>query len=85
MGYNIVGRASDIIPNYQLTDSTRRSWAEKNRPVMARFMKAMALAMRWLYDNKEPTIDFLAKEMNASSPSRHAKAGNTTPRKNLES
>jgi ABC-type nitrate/sulfonate/bicarbonate transport system substrate-binding protein len=51
IGYNIIGRASDIIPNYQLTEiSTRRSWAEKNRPVMVRFMKSHdagdALALR---------------------------------------
>lgn len=74
MGYNIVGRASDIIPNYQLTEiSTRRSWAEKNRPTLVRFMKAMVLAMRWLYDNKEPAIEFLAKEMRLKP--EHARKG----------
>jgi NitT/TauT family transport system substrate-binding protein len=74
MGYNIIGRASDIIPNYQLTEiSTRRSWAEKNRPLMVRFMKAMVLAMRWLYDNKEPAIDFLGKEMRLRP--EHARRG----------
>lgn len=74
LGYNIIGRAADIIPNYQLTEiSTRRSWAEKNRPVMVRFMKAMVLAMRWLYDNKEPAIDFLAKEMRLKP--EHARKG----------
>ena len=74
MGYNIVGRAAEIIPNYQLTEiSTRRSWAEKNRAVMVRFMKAMVLAMRWLYDNKEPSIDFLAKEMRLKP--EHARRG----------
>lgn len=74
MGYNIIGRASDIIPNYQLTEiSTRRAWAEKNRPVMVRFMKSMVLAMRWLYDNKEPAIDFLAREMRLKPD--HARKG----------
>jgi NitT/TauT family transport system substrate-binding protein len=74
LGYNIIGRAADIIPNYQLTEiSTRRAWAEKNRPVMVRFMKAMVLAMRWLYDNKEPAIDFLAKEMRLKP--EHARKG----------
>lgn len=74
LGYNIIGRAADIIPNYQLTEiSARRSWAEKNRPVMVRFMKAMVLAMRWLYDNKEPAIDFLAKEMRLKP--EHARKG----------
>jgi ABC-type nitrate/sulfonate/bicarbonate transport system substrate-binding protein len=74
LGFNIIGRAADIIPNYQLTEiSTRRSWAEKNRPVMVRFMKAMVLAMRWLYDNKEAAIDFLAKEMRLKP--EHARKG----------
>ena len=74
MGYNIIGRAAEIIPHYQLTEiSTRRSWAEKNRPLMVRFMKAMVLAMRWLYDYKEPAIDFLAKEMRLKP--EHARKG----------
>ena len=74
MGYNIIGRAAEIIPNYQLTEiSTRRSWAEKNRSSMVRFMRAMVLAMRWLYDNKEPAIDFLAKEMRLKP--EHARKG----------
>ena len=74
LGYNIIGRAADIIPNYQLTEiSTRRSWVDKNRPLMVRFMKAMVLAMRWLYDNKEPAIDFLGKELKLKP--EHARKG----------
>ena len=53
--------------------STRRSWAEKNRRVMVRFMKAMARAMRRLYDNKEAAIEFLAKEMRLKA--EHARKG----------
>jgi hypothetical protein len=30
---------------------------------MIRFMKAMALANRWLFENKEAAIDFLTAEM----------------------
>ena len=65
MGFNVIGRVVDVIPNYQLTEvSSKRSWAEKNRPLLVRFMKAMAQSMRWLYDSKEAAIAFLAKEMN---------------------
>lgn len=64
MGFNVIGRAVDVIPNYQLTDiAAKRSWAEKNRPLLVRFMKGMALAMHWLYDNKEAAIQFLSREM----------------------
>jgi ABC-type nitrate/sulfonate/bicarbonate transport system substrate-binding protein len=74
IGYNVIGRAADIIPHYQLTEiSTRRTWAEKNRPLMVRFMKAMVLAMRWLHDNKEAAIDFLSKEMKLKP--EHARRG----------
>ncbi len=64
MGYPVIAKVVDFIPNYQLTDVTvKRSWAEKNRPSVVRFMKGLALAMRWMYDNKEAAIEFLSKEM----------------------
>lgn len=74
MGFNIIGRVAEVIPNYQLTVlSVKRSWAEKNRPLLVRVMKAMVLAMRWLYENKEPAIDFLTKEMKLKPV--HARMG----------
>lgn len=64
LGFNEIGRFVDVIPNYQLASlSIKRSWAEKNRPVLIRFMKAMALTMRWLHQKKEAAIDFLSQEM----------------------
>ena len=64
LGLNLIGKVNEVIPDYQLTVLTvKRSWVEKNRSTAVRFMKAMTQAMRWLYDNKEPAIDFLAKEM----------------------
>ncbi len=64
MGYPVIGKVKDFIPNYQLTDVTvKRTWAEKNRPIVVRFMRGLALAMRWMHDNKEPAIEFLSKEM----------------------
>ena len=63
-GFNEIGRFVDVIPNYQLAAlSTKRSWADKNRPVLVRVMKAMAETMHWLYRNKEAGADLLAKEM----------------------
>jgi ABC-type nitrate/sulfonate/bicarbonate transport system substrate-binding protein len=73
-GFNEVGRFVDVIPNYQLAAlSTQRSWAEKNRPVMVRVMKAMAQTMRWLHQNKEEAASFLAKEMGLKPD--HARRG----------
>ena len=64
MGYSVIAKVVDFIPNYQLTEVTaKRSWAAQNRPLMVRFMKGLVLAMRWMHDNKEPAIEFLSKEM----------------------
>jgi ABC-type nitrate/sulfonate/bicarbonate transport system substrate-binding protein len=63
-GFNIIGRIIDGVPNFQTNVIvTKRSWAEKNRPVTVRFMRGMVQAMRWLHENKEPAVDFLSREM----------------------
>jgi ABC-type nitrate/sulfonate/bicarbonate transport system substrate-binding protein len=53
--------------------STKRSWAEKNRPVLVRVMRAMAQTMRWIHQNKEPAVSYLAKEMKLKP--EHARRG----------
>ena len=73
-GFNEIGRFVDVIPNFQLAAlSAKRSWAEKNRGVLVRVMKAMAQTMRWIHQNKEPAVDYLAKEMNLKK--EHARRG----------
>jgi NitT/TauT family transport system substrate-binding protein len=63
-GLNVIGRLSEGIPYFQTNALiARRSWAEKNRPVMVRFMKAMALSLRWMFENRDAAVDFLTKEM----------------------
>ncbi|HYA30555.1 MAG TPA: ABC transporter substrate-binding protein [Acidobacteriota bacterium] len=63
-GYNMIGRLIDGIPKFQVNALvTKRSWAEKNRPLMVRFMKAMVQALRWLHGNREAAVEFLAREM----------------------
>ena len=55
----MIGWYRDVLPNYQPTAMTvRRSWAEANRPLLIRFAKSMALAMRWVFENKEAAIVF---------------------------
>ncbi|MEK6602075.1 MAG: ABC transporter substrate-binding protein [Candidatus Binatota bacterium] len=74
LGFSEIGRFIDVVPNYQLAAlSLKRSWAEKNRPVLVRFMKAMALTMRWLHENKEAAMNFLASEMKLKP--EHARKG----------
>jgi ABC-type nitrate/sulfonate/bicarbonate transport system substrate-binding protein len=73
-GFSIVGKLSDGVPYFQTNViATRRSWAEKNRPLMVRFMRAMVQSLRWLHENREAAIDFLAKEMQLKP--LHARKG----------
>jgi NitT/TauT family transport system substrate-binding protein len=63
-GFNTIGRFIDVMPHYQLSVySVRRAWAEENRPLVVRFMKAIVTANRWLHANKDAAVDLLAKEM----------------------
>lgn len=63
-GLNVIGRLSEGIPHFQTNAFVaRRSWAEKNRPLMVRFMKAMVLTFRWMFQNREAAVEFLSTEM----------------------
>ena len=63
-GFNVLGYFADDVPNYFLNPYTvKRSWAEKNRPLVVRFMKAMAQTHRWLFDNRDAACGYLSKEM----------------------
>lgn len=74
MGFNIIGRFIDDIPDYQLNALTvSRAWASKNRNLVVRFMKAMVLADRWLHENKEAAASLLAREMKLKPD--HARKG----------
>ncbi len=74
MGFNMVARAVDVIPSYQLAAlAVHRSWAAKNRPLFIRFMKGVILGARWLIENKQAAIDFLVKEMDLKP--EHARRG----------
>jgi ABC-type nitrate/sulfonate/bicarbonate transport system substrate-binding protein len=66
-GFNVLGYFADDVPNYFLNPYTiKRSWAEGNRPLVVRFMKAMARTHRWLFDNREAACGYLSKEMAVS-------------------
>lgn len=66
-GFNVLGYLKDSFPNYQLSVvAAKRAWAERNRPLLVRFLKGMVRAHRWVYANKGPAIDFLAKEIPLS-------------------
>ena len=62
-GFNVIGRISDVLPNYLLSAySIRRSWAEKNRPQVVRFLKAVVHAKKWFEQDRKSAVEFLSKE-----------------------
>jgi ABC-type nitrate/sulfonate/bicarbonate transport system substrate-binding protein len=64
LGFNSLGRLLDAVPQFQSAAlAIRRSWAEKNRPLMVRFMKGMVQSLRWMHNNKDATVEFLSKEI----------------------
>jgi NitT/TauT family transport system substrate-binding protein len=73
-GFNIVGKLSDGVPHFQTNViAMRKGWAEKNRPVAVRFMRAMVQSLRWLHDNRDAAVEFLAREMQLKPA--HARKG----------
>jgi NitT/TauT family transport system substrate-binding protein len=66
-GFNVIGYFAEDVPNYQFNVYiVKRSWAEKNRALVVRFMKAMVASMRWMMDNREAACAYLSKEMAIS-------------------
>jgi ABC-type nitrate/sulfonate/bicarbonate transport system substrate-binding protein len=66
-GFNIIGYFADDQPNFQFNVYiVKRSWAEKNRQSVVRFMKAMIGTMHWMFDNRDSACAYLSKEMAIS-------------------
>ena len=78
IGYNIIGRASDDRPELSAhRDFDAALLGRETLRAMVCFMKAMARAMRRLYDNKEAAMSSSPKRCG-SKPSTRAKAGSFT-------
>ncbi len=66
-GFNVIGKLADIFPTYLLSAySVRRSWAEKNRPLVVRFLKAVIRAKKWFEQDRKAAVEYLAKEFQLS-------------------
>ena len=62
-GFNVIGNVAEVLPNYLLSAySVRRSWAEKHRPEVVRFLRAVLRAKKWLEEDRKGATQFLAKE-----------------------
>ena len=67
-GFNIIGYFADDLPNFQFNVYiVKRGWAERNRPTVVRFMRAMVSTMRWMSENRDAACAYLSKEMVIST------------------
>jgi NitT/TauT family transport system substrate-binding protein len=65
MGFNLIGKVTDIFPNYLLSSfSVRREWAADHRDEVVRFLKGVLGACKWLGENKQEAAEFLAKDLD---------------------
>ena len=59
-GLSNLGDAYKLMPDYQLSAiGVREGWAQKNRGIVIRYLKALLSTYRWLHDNREEAIKIL--------------------------
>jgi ABC-type nitrate/sulfonate/bicarbonate transport system substrate-binding protein len=59
-GLTNLGDAYKLMPDYQLSAiGVHEGWAQKNRGVVVRYLKALVSTYRWLHDNREEAIKIL--------------------------
>lgn len=67
-GLRLLGYSSDYVDNFQYTVSgVRRDWAQANRPLVVRFLRAFARACEFFYEpkNKEAVMRALIERAKA--------------------
>jgi NitT/TauT family transport system substrate-binding protein len=64
MGFNLVGKVTDVFPNYLLSSfSVRREWAAAHHKEVVQFLKGLLRARRWLEENQADAVAFLADDL----------------------
>jgi NitT/TauT family transport system substrate-binding protein len=64
MGFNLVGKVTDVFPNYLLSSfSVRREWAAAHHKEVVQFLKGLLHARRWLEENQADAVAFLANDL----------------------
>ncbi|MBI4529670.1 MAG: ABC transporter substrate-binding protein [Deltaproteobacteria bacterium] len=72
-GFNNLGSTVKYTPDFtQTVLNVRAAWANENRAVLTRFMKAILRADRWIYAQKEDTVRIIAKRLKFSD--KHSEA-----------
>lgn len=68
-GFNRLGDILEVIPQLQFTAvEANPIWAEKNRTIVVKFLKAHILGLRWVYDHIDQAADLYMNEMGVQMP-----------------
>jgi NitT/TauT family transport system substrate-binding protein len=60
-GFSNLVDAYKVLPEYQLSAiGVREGWAQKNRGLVVRYLKALLSTYQWLHDNRDEAIRLLA-------------------------
>ncbi len=60
-GFSNLVDAYKVLPEYQLSAiGVREGWAQKNRSLVVRYLKALLSTYQWLHDNRDEAIRLLA-------------------------
>ena len=59
-GFSNLGDGYKLLPDFQLSAiGVREGWAQKNRGIVVRYLKALVSTYQWLHDNREEAIKLL--------------------------
>lgn len=59
-GFTNLGDGYKLLPDFQLSAiGVREGWAQKNRGIVVRYLKALVSTYQWLHDNREEAIKLL--------------------------
>jgi NitT/TauT family transport system substrate-binding protein len=59
-GFSNLGDGYKLLPDFQLSGiGVREGWAQRNRGIVVRYLKALVSTYQWLHDNREDAIKLL--------------------------
>jgi NitT/TauT family transport system substrate-binding protein len=68
-GFNRLGDVLDVLPTFQFTTvNVNPIWAEKNRTVVVKFLKAHIRSLSWIHDHVDEAADIMTREMGIKPP-----------------
>lgn len=68
-GFNKLGDVLEVLPSFQFTTvNVNQSWAEKNRPLLVKFLKAHVKSLAWIHDHIDGASELFASETGVKSP-----------------